>query len=147
MPLHMSPATQLQSARHYPLPPPLGFVPKAKPTYAQVTKKPPRDPEKGAHDPGICACDKSCDQTGSKLSHDQAHDRPCNQTGSKPSHDPPCDPGKEPPDQPRDWSGIWSCALPRFGCVMCPLIGMWKTVGRINDFTEEITKTCFSLTN
>ena len=38
-----------------------------KPTYAQVTKKPLYDPEKGAHDPGIYAHDKSCDQTG--LSH------------------------------------------------------------------------------
>ena len=145
MPLHMSPATRLQSARHEPLPLPPWLIPKAKPTYAQVTKKPPRDPEKGARD-------TSHNHTGSKLSHDyardpgiQARDRSCDQTGSKPSRDPTRDPGKEPPDQPRDWLAIWSCALPRFGRTTRPLIGMWKTVGRINDFTEEITKTCFSL--
>ena len=143
----MSPAMRLQSARHKPLPPPPWLIPKAKPTYAQVTKKPPRDPEKGARD-------TSCDHTGSKLSCDHAHDpgiQACDMsrdhTGSKLSHDPTCGPGKEPPDQPRDWSAIWSCALPRFGHTMRLLIGMWKTVGRINDFTEEITKTCFSLTN
>ena len=130
MPSHMSPTTWLQSARHYPLPLPLGCVPKAKPTYAQITKKPPRDPEKRACDPGI-----------------QSRDRPHDQTGSKPSHDPACNPGKEPPDQPRDWSAIWLCVLQRFGRATHPLIGTWKTVGRINDFTEEITKTCFSLTN
>ena len=122
-PLHMSPAIQLQSTRHNPLPPPPWLIPKAKPTYAQVTKKPLCDPEKGARD----------------TSHDQ--------TGSKLSHDPACDPRKEPPDQPRDWLAIQSCALPRFGRVMRLLIGTWKTMGRINNFTEEITKTCFSLMN
>ena len=144
-PSHMSPAMQLQSARHEPLPLPPWLIPKAKPTYAQVTKKPPCDPEKGA-------CDMSCDHTGSKPSCDyardpwiQACDRSYDQTGSKPSCDSTHDPGKEPPDQPRDWSAIWSCALPRFGRAMCLLIGMWKTVGRINNFIEEITKTCFSL--
>ena len=143
----MSPTMQLQSARHNPLPPPPWLIPKAKPTYAQVTKKPPRDPEKGARD-------MSRDHTGSKLLHDHAHDPGIqardmsrDHTGSKPSRDPTCDPGKEPPDQPRDWSAIRSCALPRFGRTMHLLIGTWKTVGRINDFTEEITKTCFSLTN
>ena len=143
----MSPAMQLQSTRHNPLPPPPWLIPKAKPTYAQITKKPPHDPEKGAHD-------TSRDHTGSKPSRDyardpgiQARDKPRDQIGSKPSHDHTCDPGKEPPDRPKDWSGIWSYALPRFGCVIHLLIGTWKTVGRINNFTEEITKTCFSLTN
>ena len=146
-PLHMSPATRLQSARHEPLPPHPWLIPKAKPTYAQVTKNPPCDPEKRARD-------MSCDHTGSKPSSDyardpgiQARDRSCDHTGSRPSRDPTCDPGKEPPDQPRDWSATQSCALPRFGCTMRLLIDTWKTVGRINDFTEEITKTCFSLTN
>ena len=77
----------------------------------------------------------------------QARDRSCDQTGSEPSRDPTCDPGKEPPDQPRDWSATRSCALPRFGRMTCLLISTWKTMGRINDFTKEITKTCFSLTN
>ena len=142
----MSPAMQLQSTRHNPLPLPPWLIPKAKPTYAQVTKKPLHDPEKGAHDPGIQARDKSRDRTGSKLSHDQSYDKPCDQTGSKLSYDPACDPGKEPPDQPRDWSAIRSCALPRFGCTMRPLIGMWKTVRTINN-SQRINKSCFHCTN
>ena len=145
-PLHMSPATWLQSTRHDPLPPPPWLILKAKPTYAQVTKKPPYDPEKGACDPGIQAHNKSCDRTGSKLSHDQSRDKPHDQTGSKLSRDPTRDPGKEPPDQPRDWSAIRSCALPRFGCTTRPLIGMWKTMGTIND-SQRINKSCFHCTN
>ena len=146
VPSHMSPATRLQSDRHDPLPPPPWLIPKAKPTYAQVTKKPPRDPEKGA-------CDTSHDHTGSKPSHDYAHDpgiQACDklhdQIGSKPSCDHACDPGKEPPDQPRDWSAIQSCALPRFGRTMCLLIGTWKTVGTIND-SQRINKSCFHCMN
>ena len=78
MPLHMSPVTRLQITKFHPLPPPLWPAPRAVITYVQVTKKPPHNPEKGAHD-----------QTGSKLSHDNA-----------------CDPGKPSYDQPRDWSAI-----------------------------------------
>ena len=142
----MSPATRLQSTRHYPLPPPPWLIPKAKPTYAQVTKKPPCDPEKGA-------CDMSHDHTGSKLSCDHAHDPGIqehdtshDQTGSKPSCDYACDPGKDPPDQPRDWSAIWSHAFPRLRHMMCLLIGTWKTVGTINN-SQGNNKSCFYCTN
>ena len=47
VPLHMSPVMWLQSTRHYPLPLPPWLIPKAKPTYAQVTKKPHMTLRKG----------------------------------------------------------------------------------------------------
>ena len=133
MPSQISPVTQLQSARHNPLPPPLWLIPKVKPTYAQVTKKPPHDPEKGAYD-------TSYDHTGSKPSRDhacdpgiQARDRSHDHTGSRLLHDPTRDPGNDIPDQPRDWSATQSHAFPQFGCTTCPLIDTFKTMGTIND--------------
>ena len=120
---------RLQIAKSYPLPLPLWPIPRVVITYAQVTKKPPHDPEKGAHDPEKVLCDVSHDQTGSKPSCDYAHDP------EKPTH-----------DQPKDWSATQLPASIRFGHAMCLLIGMWKTMGTIKD-SQRINKSCFHCTN
>jgi len=96
--------------------------------YSHVVGSTPRP-----HDPGKLLPDPSCvqshDISTTLRSHDiQAHD-----------------PGKVPYDLPRDWSSMQSQVAMQspdcmhFRCAPSPLIGMWKTVGTINDSTNQRT--------
>jgi len=55
------------------------------------------------------------------------------------------DPGKVSHDLPRDWSSTWSQVTTwspdrtHFRCAPSPLIGTWKTVGTINESTNQQT--------
>jgi len=79
-----------------------------------------------------------------KPSHDLSHVQSCDISTPLRSCDmQACDPGKVSYDLPRDWSSIRSQVTPqspdrmRFRCMPSPLIGMWKTVGTINESTSK----------
>jgi len=83
------------------------------------------------HDPGKLSPD---------LSHVWSHDI-LTTLGSRDIQ--ACDPGKVSHDLPRDWSSTQSQVATRspdrtrFRCTPSPLIGMWKTVGMINESTNK----------
>ena len=74
------------------------------------------------------------------LSYVQSHDI----STTLGSHDiQACDPGKVSHDLPKDWSSMRSQVAirspdrARFRCAPSPLIGMWKTVGMINESANQ----------
>ena len=99
-----------------------------KPKYSHVVESTLRP-----HDPG-------------KLSPDLSHVRSCDISTTLRSCDiQACDPGKVSHDLPRDWSAMQSQVITqspdqaRFRCMPSPLIGMWKTMGTINESTKQRT--------
>jgi len=85
------------------------------------------------HDPG-------------KLSPDQSRVQSHDTSRTLRSHDIQThDPGKVSYDLPRDWSSTRSQVATRspdrmcFRCMPSPLIGTWKTVGMINESTNQRT--------
>jgi len=79
-----------------------------------------------------------------KLSPDLSHVRSCDISTTLGSRDiQACDPGKVLHDLPRDWLSIRSQVTTRspdracFRRVPSPLIGTWKTMGMINESTNQ----------
>ena len=102
------------------------------------TKIPPCDPEKQARDPGKVARDSSRDPLPISVPRDQSYDlkRACDpgKVARDSSHDPL--PILEPRDQSHDLTQSLDPTRPRdqarYGRATNPLIGVWKTVGKIH---------------
>ena len=104
---------------------PSPIAPAPKPSYSQVVKKPPRDPEK-----------VSCEPTRD-LARGPTRDSSRDTKSSIQSRDITArDPGNLTRDLQRDWSRSQGQTRPHFRCATHPLINTWKTVGTINEVTR-----------
>ena len=105
--------------------PPSPPSPALKPSYSQIvkTKKPPRDPEKQAHDPKGISCDPEKQARDPKgISCDPSRDISRDPSIPPRSHD-------QIRDQTRSCVPTRSHDHLRFGRATNPLIGTWQTVG------------------
>ena len=101
-----------------PSPSPPKATPKLK--YSHMVGSTPRP-----HDPGKLSPDLSCVQSRNISTTLRSRDIQA------------CDPGKVSHDLPRDWSSIRSPDCMRFRRAPSLLIGMWKTMGTINESTSQ----------